>query len=150
MQCCALLRVIGIALLPLLLGACGPVPGGRLEGTLTPTPPAWSSVLEGERGICEVESRPADPHSIQLDCFLHDGHLYVQSHRWAFASWWPVESWAQVWRAHSAVRVRIDSSLFELRAVHVTEPAERSSVLESRGYEPIPEGIAVFRFDRRE
>ncbi len=143
-------RTLRLALFAALLAACGPVPGGRLEGTLAPTPSDWSTALGGERSFCEVETRPADPHSIQLDCFLHDGRLYVQSHRWALASWWPVESWAAIWIEHPEVQVRIGSALFELRAVHVTDALERDPILESRGYDPIPEGIVVFRFDRRE
>jgi hypothetical protein len=144
------LRVVGLALLAASLAACGPVPGGGLDGTLTPAPPHWSSAIDGGRSFCEVESRPSDPHSIQLDCFLVDDRLYVQSHRWAFAPWWPVESWAAIWIEHPEVRVRIGSALYELRAVHVTESSERESILAHRGYDPAPEGIAVFRFDRRE
>ena len=48
------------------------------------------------------------------------------------------------------VQVRVDSSLFELLAVHVTDPAERRPILEYRGYEPVPDGIALFRFDPRD
>jgi hypothetical protein len=129
--------------------ACGPIPGGSLAGEVRPAPSEWEVALEGDRAICEIESRPADPHSIQLDCFLHDGKLYVQSHRWAFASWWPTESWALVWIAHPDVRVRVGSSIFELDAVHVTDAAERSPILQARGYDPVPDGIALFRFDRR-
>ena len=46
--------------------------------------------------------------------------------------------------------MRIGSSLFELRAVHVTLAPERNAILESRGYDPVPDGIAVFRFDDRD
>jgi hypothetical protein len=139
--------VVASTVLVALLSACGPVPGGRLEGVVTPRPPEWSSVLDDGRAFCEIESRPEDPHSIQLDCFLYERDLYVQSHRWAFASWWPTESWASVWVEHPEVRLRIGDALFELRAVHVTEPTERTPVLEARGYNPVPDGIALFRFD---
>lgn len=139
-----------LALLALLLAAaCGPVPGGSLKGTLTPVPADWTQALGGDRAFCEIESRPADPHSIQLECFLHEGNLYAQSHRWALASWWPVTSWAATWIAHPDVKVRIGNALYEVRAVHVTEPTEREAVLSFRGYQPVPEGIAVFRFEAR-
>jgi hypothetical protein len=69
------------------------VPGGALRGELASAPAAWSEALGGDRAMCEIESRPADPHSIQLECFAREGALYVQSHRWALADWWP-ESWA--------------------------------------------------------
>ncbi len=109
-----------LALLTGALTACGPVPGGSLGGTLSTPPSDWSDVLGDDRAFCEIESRPSEPHSIQLECFVHDGRLYVQSHRWAFAPWWPTRSWASIWIEEPEVIVRIVSSLFELRAVHVT------------------------------
>jgi len=133
----------------LLLAGCGPVPGGSLAGTVTPLPPDWSAALPEGRAFCEVESRPRDPHSIQLECFVHDGGLFAQSHRWALASWWPVESWAEIWIGHPEVRVRLDGQLFELRAVRVTDPEQRERVLRQRGYDPVPAGIALFRFEPR-
>jgi hypothetical protein len=139
-----------LAFLTPVLAACGPVPGGSLEGTRASSPSNWSDVLDDDRGFCEIESRPGEPHSIQLECFVREGRLYVQSHRWAFASWWPTQSWAVVWVAEPEVLVRVDSALYELRAVHVTDAAERIPILESRGYDPVPDGIAVFRFDERD
>jgi hypothetical protein len=125
------------------------VPGGALDGAVAPPPPDWSAALEDGREICEVESRPEDPHSIQLECFVHDGQLFVQSHRSALASWWPVESWAVIWIENPEVRVRLGTQLFELNAVLVTAPEQREPVLRYRGYEPVPAGIALFRFEPR-
>jgi hypothetical protein len=136
-------------LLLLAAASCGPVPGGSLRGTVTAPPADWSSVLSGEHALCEIEARPEKPHSIQLDCFLRDGKLYAQSHRWALASWWPVTSWAAIWIEHPDVRVRFGDRLYELRAVRVLDAAERDPVLRMRGYDPVPEGIVLFRFERR-
>ncbi len=47
------------------------------------------------------------------------------------------------------MRVRLDDQLFELLAVPVTEPELRETILRLRGYDPVPEGIVLFRFDRR-
>jgi len=138
-----------LAGLALCLLACGPVPGGSLSGTLTPAPASWSELVPDARRICEIEARPEKPHSVQLECFLHDGQLFAQSHRWALSSWWPVESWAAIWIAHPDVRVRLGDHLFELRATHITDPPLREAVLRERGYDPVPEGIQVFRFDPR-
>ena len=136
----------GIAMLCLVLGAaCGPVPGGTLSGKVTPAPSDWSTAVPDKR-FCEIEARPADPHSIQLECFRFEGGLYVQSHRWALASWWPVQSWAAVWIEHPDVRVRVGEAIYELRASRVTAPPERTAILKFRGYEPPPDGIVVFRF----
>jgi hypothetical protein len=138
------------ALTLLLAAACGPVPGGSLGGTITPVPPDWATTLADGREFCEIESRSEDPHSIQLECFIYDERLYAQSHRWALAPWWPVESWASIWIEHPEVRVRMDGQIFELRAVHVTDPGQRDPVLLHRGYDPVPSGIALFRLEPRE
>jgi hypothetical protein len=139
--------ILGLGLA--LLAACGPIPGGSLSGNVRQAPSAWTAVLEDGKGFCEIESRPADPHSIQLECFVYEGALYAQSHRWALESWWPVESWAAVWLEHPDVRVRIDDAIYELRAVRVADASVRDPVLKLRGYEPPPDGIVLFRFDPR-
>ncbi len=132
-----------------LTSACGPVPGGSLGGIVAVVPDDWSDILEDGRAFCEVESRPEDAHSIQLECFLFEGDLFVQSHRWALASWWPVQSWAVIWIAHPEIRVRTGGRIFELTAVHIRDAEDRGRVLVFRGYDPVPDGIALFRFDRR-
>jgi len=137
------------ALVWLLALGCGPVPGGSLGGELAPAPGDWLGVLGGDRAFCEIESRPADPHSIQLECFVVDGALHAQSHRWALADWWPVESWAEIWLASPDVRVRVGDALYELRAVPVRDPALREPILRARGYDPVPDGIVLFRFEPR-
>lgn len=141
-------RALAAAALLAALG-CGPVPGGALSGQPAPPPAAWGDALGGERAFCEIESRPADPHSIQLECFVVDGALYVQSHRWALADWWPTESWAAIWLAQPDVRVRIGERLYDLRAVRVDDPAVRTPILTERGYDPVPDGIVLFRFEPR-
>lgn len=129
--------------------ACGPIPGGALSGRPAQVPTDWTSALKDDHGLCEIESRPEDPHSIQLDCFAYEGSLYVQSHRWAQASWWPVQSWAVVWMEHPEVRVRIGDALYDVTAKRINDGAERSAILGFRGYDPVPDGIVVFRFEPR-
>ncbi len=131
--------------LALLLGSagCGPLPGGRLSGELQKTPGDWESIVSGSR-FCELESRPEDPHSIQLECFVVDGLLYVQSHRWALSDGYPFESWAKIWLEHPNLRVRFGDDIYELEAARVTDASLRESVLSSRGYDPVPDGIALF------
>lgn len=141
------MRLLAVVCL-VAVAACGPIPGGRLSGAVTPVPADWSAAVPDKR-FCEIEARPADPHSIQLECFRYEGGLYVQSHRWALASWWPVTSWAKVWIAHPDVRVRVGDEIYELRAARVTSPPERAGVLQHRGYEPPPDGIVVFRLVSR-
>ena len=100
-------------------------------------------------GICEIESRPEDPHSVQLQCYVHDSELYVHSHRWALASWYPFESWASIWLNHPEVRVRFGESIYELYTQRVTETVRRAEILTARGYDPVPEGIVVFHLRGR-
>ncbi|MFT5696933.1 MAG: hypothetical protein ACI9QQ_002915, partial [Myxococcota bacterium] len=77
---------------------------------------------------------------------LYEDGLYVQSHRWALSSWWPVESWVAIWIQEPPVRVRIGQQLFDTRALHISAPTERKAVLRYRGYDPVPDGIEVFQF----
>ena len=140
---------LAVALSLATLAACGPIPGGSLAGKSVEIPADWSSALGGDRGLCEIEARPADPHSIQLECFVYEGALYAQSHRWAQARWWPVTSWAEVWLEHPDVKVRIGDGLYALTAAPVTDAADREALLAHRGYAPPPAGIVVFRFDPR-
>jgi hypothetical protein len=142
------LRALPTLALALLAAACGPVPGGALAGRVAPLPEAWSSKVR-EPSFCEIESRPRDPHSIQLECFVDADDLYVQSHRWALAPWWPATSWAEIWLAQPDVRVRLGDELFELRAVRETDAARRERILRARGYDPVPDGIVLFRFEPR-
>jgi hypothetical protein len=142
------MKALILALLVIATG-CGPIPGGSLSGRAAPVPADWTSEVSGGRTICEIESRPENPHSIQLECFLYEGALYVQSHRWARASWWPVQSWAAIWVEHPDVRVRIGDSLYDLTAREVADASERAAILSFRGYDPVPEGIVVFRFEPR-
>jgi len=132
-----------------LLSGCGPVPGGGLGGTDAPVPSDWSATLGGERATCEGESRPDDPHSVRLECFVYKGQLFVRSHRFAFAPWWLVESWAEIWIEHPDVRVRVGDELFALTAIRITDPGQREAVLQSLGYDPVPDGMALFRLEPR-
>ncbi len=142
-------RQLRSALTIALLVACGPIPGGSLAGQKAVVPSDWSTAVPESRAFCEIEARPETPHSIQLECFLHDGKLYVQSHRWVMAGWWPVQSWAGVWIEHPDVRVRLGDSLYDVKATRVTDAQERETVLAFRGYDPVPEGIVLFRFEPR-
>ena len=138
------------ALTALLLAAgCGPVPGGRLRGDVEALPADWAPLTEGLSGICEIEARPEDPHSIQLQCYEFDGALYVNSHRWALSSWYPFTSWAAVWLDHPDVRVRFGDAIYELYAERVVDAPLREAILNSRGYDPVPDGILLFHLRPR-
>ena len=58
-------------------------------------------------------------------------------------------SWAAVWIENPDVTVRLGDDLFKVTAVRVSDAAEREPVLRFRGYDPVPEGIVLFRFEPR-
>ena len=115
----------------LLAASCGAVPAGRLRGEVQPQPDDWAVLTDGLSGICEIESRPEDPHSIQLQCYEVDGVLYVNSHRWALSSWYPFTSWAAIWIEHPDVRARFSDAICGASSSHRSYP-ESSSFFASR------------------
>ena len=54
------LRPLSVLIL-LVTASCGPVPGGSLGGEVAPIPSDWSTVIDGGRSFCEIESRPRSP-----------------------------------------------------------------------------------------
>jgi len=121
-----------VALACLLAGCDGPFfmfPGGRLSGVEAAPPADWSAFASG---IFELETRPSDPYSVELNYIVKDGKLYVD----------PAEGrrWLDHMRADPHVRVRFVDEVYPLRAVRVTDPAELE------GFDP--ERI-VYRLDPR-
>jgi len=122
------------AALALALAACGGpflvFPGGALRGTVASgTPADWSFV---DDVFIDLETRPDDPYSVELNYSVKDGRLYVD----------PAEGrrWLEHIRRDPRVRVRFDDTIYELRAVRVTDPAE---------LEGFPEDRIVYRLDPR-
>lgn len=111
-------RACALALFAVLGGACGgPLlvfPGGALSGTAVSEPVAdWSFVTER---FLELETRPSDPYSVQLNYVVRDGQLYID----------PAEGkrWLEHLRADPRVRVRFGDRIYPLQAVLVGEPGE--------------------------
>jgi hypothetical protein len=129
-------------LVPALLAAkpCGLIPGGALDGEPITAPADWRA-FEGTRP-CQLELRPEHPHSVNVNCEVHDGHLYVHSF---FAA---RKRWTAMAEANSHVRVLIDGHVYELRAVRIENEAERRSVLSPDGGEPA-ESTWLYRLDPR-
>ena len=102
---------------PLLAGlACaGPmlmVPGGELGGqVVTERVDDFSFTRDG---VFELEVRPSDPYSVQLNYVVRDGVLHVD----------PGEGrrWLDYMREDPNVRVRIDGKIYPLRAELVGPP----------------------------
>lgn len=111
-------RALGfLCLLPLLLGCGGPflmLPGGELSGTVVTEPVRdWSFV---DATFVDLETRPDDPYSVELNYVVRDGVLYID----------PAEgrTWFDHIRENPDVRVRFGDRIYPVRAVLVGEPGE--------------------------
>lgn len=120
--------------LPLALAACGGpflvFPGGALSGEVVEEPVTdWSFVTDS---YVDLETRPSDPYSVELNYFVREGRLYLD----------PAEGrrWLDHLRADDRVRVRFGGKVYPLRAVRVTDPAELE------GFDP---ERLVYRLDPR-
>ena len=107
------------ALLAILipLGCGGPFlvfPGGALSGTVVAEPVAdWSFA---DDTFVDLETRPDDPYSVELNYIVRDGRLYID----------PAEgrAWLDHIRADDRVRVRFGDRVYPARAVLVGRPGE--------------------------
>ncbi len=106
-------------------GCGGPLlvfPGGQLSGPVVTTPVGdWSFVRDS---FVDLETRPDDPYSVQLNYIVKDGKLYID----------PAEgrSWLDHIRADPRVRVRFSGKVYPLKAVLVGQPGELEGFDEDR------------------
>lgn len=91
------------------------LPGGELEGKVTPVPADWSLVRDIK--TVQLESRPADPYSVNIWVIGLGTVAYV--HAGANRT-----TWVEAIEADSRVRLRVDDAIFELVASRVTDAAE--------------------------
>lgn len=116
-------------------------PGTRLSGDLAVDQQTDWGFLEGRtRAWIETRTRYLVPHSITVSAWADGGRLYVGC-RECDTKVWP----RQVAR-DDRVRVKIGDSIYERRAIRITDPAERADVLGPAAGRP---GFAVFRMDPR-
>jgi len=102
----------------LLASGCGGpmlmIPGGALRGEVVEEPVTdWS--FADDRFV-DLEVRPADPYSVELNYVVRDGALYID----------PAEGrrWLEHIRADPRVRVRFAGKIYLLEAVLVEQPGE--------------------------
>lgn len=105
------------ALLMMSLACGGPMlvfPGGALSGEVVSEPVEdWSFVTDS---FVDLELRPEDPYSVELNYIVRDGKLYID----------PKEGrrWFDYLKEDPHVRVRFDGKVYSLRAVLVGKPGE--------------------------
>ncbi|MFK7898529.1 MAG: hypothetical protein AB8G23_22035 [Myxococcota bacterium] len=100
------------------LGGCGGplliIPGGELAGEVAEEPITdWSFVTDT---FVDLETRPEDPYSVELNYLVRDGKLYID----------PASD--RTWYTHilndPRVRVRFGDKVYPLIAVLVGKPGE--------------------------
>ena len=127
-------RPVSLIALCTLVAACGgPLlvfPGGQLAGEVVEQPVAdWS--FANDRFV-DLETRPEDPYSVELNYVVRDGALYLD----------PAEgrTWLDHIRADPRVRVRFGDKLYRATAVLVGQPGELPD---------FPDDRFVYRLDPR-
>jgi hypothetical protein len=96
-------------------GPTGLMSGGELDGEVAPPPSDWSSV--GDYGTGQLETRPEDPYSVNIVYTVVNAGVYVNAGN-------TETNWVQNIAVNPDVRLRIDGTLYELRAKRVTEASD--------------------------
>lgn len=116
-------------------------PGTSLSGDLAVDQDTdWSFVEGRTRAWVETHTRYLVPHSITVSAWADNGKLYVGCREC------DTKTWPRNVARDDRVRIKIGESIYERRAIRVTDPDERAAVLGSAASRP---GLAVFRMDPR-
>ena len=125
----------------------GFVPGGELEGEPAPAPTDWSALDEHHN--VQLELRPNSPYSINMWAVGIGGDAYVATRE-------DGTRWTEYLEETPQVRVRVDTSIYELTAVRVHDHDERRTVSTAFAakyeLEPADNWVAggqLFRLERR-
>ena len=116
-------------------------PGTRLSGSLAAKQnPEWEFIAGRTHAWVETRTPYLIPHSITVSAWEDAGGLYVGCR----------ECDTKIWPRHVArddrVRLKVGNSIYERRAILITDPAERAAILGPISDRP---GFAVFRMDPR-
>jgi hypothetical protein len=101
-----------------LAGCGGPVallPGGALEGAVVPPPADWS--FTDAVSTVQLETRPAEPYSVNIWMIGMDGSAYVHAGTNRSA-------WVEHIEADPSVRLQVSDAIYELAAARVTAQDE--------------------------
>jgi hypothetical protein len=109
-------------LLALACGPIGPLAGGRLAGDVQPHPDSWVSIDDIE--TFQMETRPDDPHSINIWSKSLDGQLYIATSLILGTDVPSERAWVRHVAENPNVRLRAGEQIFELKAVKVGDAAE--------------------------
>ena len=112
----SMFRVFGLVVL-LSLGACSKpllwLPGGALSG---PEAQFAAAKLPAEGGVLVLETRPADPYSVNIGYTVIDGYMHID----------PAEErrWYQHIKKNASVRIQLEGAevVYPAKAVVVEDP----------------------------
>jgi hypothetical protein len=112
------LLLAALVLAASVAGCNGPfvlLPGGALEGSMAPIPDSWS--FTDEVDTVQLETRPADPYSVNVWVIALGDNLYVHAgdNR---------TTWVENMETDPSVRLRIGDSIYELLAARVEDQEE--------------------------
>jgi hypothetical protein len=114
------------AALVLAVAACGGpfllIPGGELRGEVASEPVSDWSFADDQ--FVDLEVRPGDPYSVELNYFVRDGKLYID----------PAQgrTWFEYLKEDSRVRVRFGDKIYPCEARLAGEPGELDGFDEDR------------------
>ena len=112
------MKTIPLMLILSVVACSGPfvtIPGGALDGELAPTPSDWA--FTDEISTVQIETNPEDPYSVNIAYVVMNGTLYINAGD-------TETRWVQHMAVNPLVRLRLDGSLYELRAERVNDDAE--------------------------
>ena len=118
-----LLVIVGITILGArwIYGPLGPFPGPELAGSVVEEPVEDWSPVDAIK-VIQIETRPEDPYSVSTWLTRIDDGIYV------FAA--DDESpWVRNISEDPRVRIRIESRIYERRAVRVANPETKRAFL---------------------
>ena len=115
------------ALFALACGPIGPIAGGQLRGTVHEgNLPDWEFVSDVE--TVQLETGPDDPYSVNVWIGAHEGRLYVPTSL-ILGDDEPTErQWVRNVQADPRVRLRVDGTVYDLKATRVEDEATLEGV----------------------
>jgi hypothetical protein len=106
-------------------GPFGPIHGGRLAGVAMTEPVRdWS--FANRYRLMQIEVRPRDPYSVNVNFIVAAGRLYVD-----IGDPGDLNRWRRLIRADPNVRVRFGEHIYPVRIEPVTDPTELAQVLDA-------------------
>ena len=119
-------------------GPLGPLSGGALSGDEAPLPAEWTFASEIEQ--VQLETRPADPYSVNTWIGVVGGNLYIPTSLILGEEDPGQRAWVQHVQSDPNVRLRIEEKVYALKAIRVEDEATinnvKTSLLAKYGEEP--------------